>query len=41
MLKTLQEVRTFLDGHPDEVLVMVIEDYVPPERIHAVFKKPD
>lgn len=38
MLKTLQQVRTFLDGHPDEVLVMVIEDYVPPERLHAVFQ---
>ena len=33
MLDEMQVVRDFLDAHPREVLVMVIEDYVAPEAI--------
>jgi hypothetical protein len=32
-----RDFREFLDEHPREVLAFVIEDYVPPERIRAVF----
>ena len=35
----LEEVRNFLRGNPEEVLVMVIEDYAPPEAIAADFEK--
>jgi len=30
------DVRAFLDDHPNEVLAFVVEDYVTPERLHAV-----
>lgn len=35
----LVEVRNFIRGNPEEVLVMVIEDYAPPETIAADFEK--
>jgi hypothetical protein len=38
MLDEMHAVREFLDTHPREVLVMVIEDYVPPDRILAVLR---
>ena len=34
----LEDVRDFLRGNPEEVLVMVIEDYAPPETIAADFE---
>jgi hypothetical protein len=36
MSTVMRQVRDFLDSHPREVLVMVLEDYVPPARIRAV-----
>ncbi len=38
MLDEMKVVRAFLDAHPREVLVMVIEDYVPPAAIRDVFR---
>ena len=38
MVEELDELRTFLDAHPDDVLVLVIEDYVSPERIRQEFE---
>jgi hypothetical protein len=38
MTKTLTDVRKFLDTHPDEFLIMVIEDYIDPEDVEAAFK---
>jgi hypothetical protein len=35
----LENVRNFLRGNPEEVLVMVIEDYAPPATIAADFEK--
>ncbi len=37
MLEAAEQMAAFLDQHPGEVLMVVIEDYVDPERIHAVF----
>ena len=37
MSEAASDVREFLDAHPSEVLVFVIEDYVPPERLKDVF----
>jgi len=37
MSSIAHDVRRFLDAHPREVLVFVIEDYVAPERLRAVF----
>jgi hypothetical protein len=37
MVPTLVQMRRFLDAHRHDVLVMVIEDYVPPEGIRAAF----
>jgi hypothetical protein len=39
MLREMRTVRTFLDHHPREVLVMVIEDYVAPERLAAILRE--
>ena len=39
MLDEMHVVRTFLDAHPHEVLVMVIEDYVAPEAILDVLRE--
>ena len=33
----LEQIRNFLRAHPEEVLVMVIEDYAPPDTIAAAF----
>lgn len=38
MLDEMRVVRRFLDAHPREVLVMVIEDYVPTDRLLAVLR---
>jgi len=38
MLDEMRVVRAFLDAHPREVLVMVIEDYVPPAELLAVLR---
>jgi hypothetical protein len=38
MLDEMQVVREFLDTHPREVLVMVIEDYVAPDALLAVLR---
>jgi len=35
--KTLEDIRTFLETHPEEVLMMVIEDYVTPAELAAAF----
>jgi hypothetical protein len=35
--QTLRDMRRFLDRHPDDVLLLVIEDYVPPEQLLASF----
>ena len=39
MADELRVVREFLDAHPREVVVMVIEDYVPPDRLMRVFEE--
>jgi hypothetical protein len=39
MLDEMKVVRAFLDGHPRDVVVMVIEDYVPPAEILAVLRE--
>ena len=39
LVPELEEVRDFLRGNPEEVLVMVIEDYAPPDSIAADFEK--
>ena len=38
MVDEMRTLRGFLDRHPDEVVVMVIEDHVPPDRIAAVLR---
>jgi hypothetical protein len=38
MLDEMRTMREFLETHPREVLVMVVEDYVPPERLAAVMR---
>ena len=38
MVDEMRTMREFLDRHPREVLVMVIEDYVPPDRLAAVLQ---
>ena len=37
LVDVLREMRDFLVQHPQEVLVMVIEDYVPPSDLEAAF----
>jgi hypothetical protein len=37
MVDELRLVRQFLDAHPNQVLQFVIQDYVPPEQLHAEF----
>jgi hypothetical protein len=39
MVDELRVLRGFLDDHPREVVVMVIEDYVPPDRLLTVFEE--
>ena len=38
MLDEMRVMRQFLDQHPDEILEIVIEDYVPPDRLLAVLR---
>jgi hypothetical protein len=38
LTKTLTDVREFLDTHPDEFLIIVIEDYIDPEDVEQAFK---
>ena len=35
----LEVIRRFLAGHPDQVLLVVVEDYVPPATIEAAFAR--
>jgi hypothetical protein len=35
----LEVVRRFLDQHPDQVLIMIVEDYVPPETVERAFEQ--
>ena len=37
LVRELEVIRGFLEGHPREVLVVVVEDYVPPAIIAAAF----
>jgi hypothetical protein len=39
MIDEVRVVRQFLDTHPRDVVVMVIEDYVPPDRLLAVLRE--
>ncbi|MGH2993343.1 MAG: hypothetical protein ACRDL1_07375 [Solirubrobacterales bacterium] len=39
LTQTLTDAREFLDTHPDEFLIMVIEDYIDPEDVEAAFKE--
>jgi hypothetical protein len=39
MLDEMKTVRAFLDEHPREILVMVIEDYVPPDALLGVLRE--
>jgi hypothetical protein len=38
LTETLTDVREFLDTHPDEFLIMVIEDYIDPEDVRQAFE---
>jgi hypothetical protein len=38
LTKTLTDVREFLDTHPDEFLIIVIEDYIDPEDVEKAFQ---
>jgi len=38
MVDEMRVVRRFLDTHPDEVLMIVIEDYVPPDQLLSVLR---
>jgi hypothetical protein len=38
LTETLRDVRQFLDKHPDEFLIMVIEDYIDPEDVEKAFQ---
>jgi hypothetical protein len=38
LTKTLTDVREFLDTHPDEFLIVVIEDYIDPEDVKQAFQ---
>jgi hypothetical protein len=35
--RELKAIATFLGEHPDEVLVVIVEDYVPPSTIRQAF----
>jgi hypothetical protein len=37
--RELGRLRDFLQRHPDEILVMIVEDYVPPAAIESAFAK--
>jgi hypothetical protein len=37
MSEYLDELRTFLAEHPDDVVMIVVEDYVPPEQLRQAF----
>jgi hypothetical protein len=37
--RELEVVRGFLEGHPDQVLIVIVEDYVPPATIAGAFKQ--
>ncbi len=38
MVDEMRTLRGFLDRHPDEVVVVVVEDHVPPDRIATVLR---
>ena len=35
----LEVIRRFLDDHPDQVLIVIVEDYVPPATIERAFEQ--
>jgi hypothetical protein len=35
----LEVIRRFLEGHPDQVLIVIVEDYVPPSTIEQAFER--
>jgi hypothetical protein len=35
--RELEAIKSFLEGHPDEVLIVIVEDYVPPAAIEQAF----
>jgi hypothetical protein len=37
--KELEAIRSFLEQHPDQVLIVIVEDYVPPARIAQAFEQ--
>ncbi len=37
--RELEVIRTFLERHPDQVLIVIVEDYIPPETIAPAFKQ--
>jgi len=39
MSEYLDTLRTFLDEHPNEVVMIIIEDYVPPEHLRQAFEE--
>jgi len=36
--RELRVIRTFLESHPDQVLIVIVEDYVPPATIERAFE---
>ena len=37
--RELEAIRDFLDRHPDQVLIVIVEDYVPPASIEQAFEQ--
>jgi hypothetical protein len=37
--RELEVIRGFLEGHPDQVLIVIVEDYVPPATIERAFEQ--
>jgi hypothetical protein len=37
--RELEAIRGFLEGHPDQVLIVIVEDYVPPATIERAFEQ--
>ncbi len=37
--RELEVIRAFLQSHPDEVVIVIVEDYVPPGRVERAFEQ--
>jgi hypothetical protein len=37
--RELEAIRSFLEGHPDEVVIVIVENYVPPATIERAFEQ--